>query len=365
MPGNIFVSYRRDDSKHAAGRLVDRLYTEFGPDQLFMDVDSIELGLDFVQVINDRVAACDVMLVIMGPNWIDAVDESGDRRLDNPNDFVRLEVEAALDRDIRVIPVLIDGAQPPRADDLPESLAPLANRQATRLDHISFSSDAEHLTKALARITEKAGSPLPDQITEAEPEPKPPAPDPIAEIEPEPAPASVEPQPSKLFEPTTADPPGFAEDTLLEEEIAEAEISEHATETPSNSQFIGIPEPQQPKAVGGDAPRMTRNEARDVLRRMGSRHDGIDRLGWFAALSPVILGFFLAAMIVLLGLQPGHFSWFGLPGERVAYSLPLIGALAVWSARGMTSRKPVSFKTKTVGGLLFWINVAVVVFAPT
>lgn len=154
MSGNIFVSYRRDDSKHAAGRQVDRLQGEFGEGQLFLDVDNIELGLDFVEVINERVAACDVMLVIIGPHWLSAVGNDGRRRLDDPNDFVRLEVQAALDRNIRVIPLLVDGADPVSADQLPDDLARLANRQFSRLAHESFMDDAGRLTRALARIVE-------------------------------------------------------------------------------------------------------------------------------------------------------------------------------------------------------------------
>lgn len=155
MGGNIFVSYRRDDSKHAAGRLVDRLQAQFDSDRLFLDVDNIELGLDFVEVITERVAACDVMLVIIGPHWLDAKGENGSRRLEDPGDFVRLEIKAALERNIRVIPLLVDGAAPVRAADLPEDLAPLANRQFTRLAHESFAADAERLTSALAHILEK------------------------------------------------------------------------------------------------------------------------------------------------------------------------------------------------------------------
>jgi hypothetical protein len=96
MSGGIFISYRRDDSRHAAGRLVDRLAQAYHRDQLFMDVDAIEPGLDFLKVINEKVAACDVLLAVIGPAWLEARDEVGARRLDNPDDFVRLEIEAAL-----------------------------------------------------------------------------------------------------------------------------------------------------------------------------------------------------------------------------------------------------------------------------
>lgn len=360
MSGNIFVSYRRDDSKHAAGRLVDRLHAEFGPEQLFMDVDSIELGLDFLQVINERVAACDVMLVIMGPNWVGAADGAGNRRLDNPNDFVRLEVEAALARDIRVIPVLVDGAQPPKAEDMPDSLAPLANRQATRLDHISFALDAEHLTKALARITDNAATPVPKPVTDDRPEPE--------------MPPSSKPS-STPFETKAATPPEPAEDTFLDDlieegtakdtlldDITEGGAAEDAPATPSKIQIIGVPDSPSPKPSGGDAPRMTPDEARDVLRRTDSADTGLDRLAWFAALSPIVFGAMLVGAIALFSLQPAHFRWFGLPGEKVAYSLPLIGALLLWSAHRLSARDPASIRAKAVGGLLLGANVVFIVF---
>ena len=150
--GGIFISYRRDDSRHAAGRLVDRLGQKFTREQLFMDVDAIEPGLDFLKVINQKVSACDVMLAVIGPNWLNAADENGKRRLDNPRDFVRMEVEAALARDIRVIPVLVDGAQMPREEQLPAPLRPIVLRNAVRLAHERFGAEADALAKSLASV---------------------------------------------------------------------------------------------------------------------------------------------------------------------------------------------------------------------
>lgn len=152
MAGGIFISYRRDDSRHAAGRLVDRLRQAFNEDQLFMDVDNIGLGLDFVKVLQDKVGACDVMLVVIGPQWLHAQDEQGQRRLDDMHDFVRLEVEVALARDVRVVPIFIDGAQPPRPEELPPSLQPLVRRQATTIAHDRFGADADRIVAALQRI---------------------------------------------------------------------------------------------------------------------------------------------------------------------------------------------------------------------
>lgn len=164
MSGGIFVSYRREDAKHAAGRLVDRLVAAVGRDKLFMDVDNIEPGLDFVKVLNDQVARADVLLALIGPNWLDARDPRGVRRLDNPDDFVRIEIEAALARDIRIVPVLLDGAQMPGADALPSSLHALARRQAVRISHERFAAEADGLAGSLKRALSVADpAPAPEK----------------------------------------------------------------------------------------------------------------------------------------------------------------------------------------------------------
>src|SRR5262245_35399419 len=152
MAGGIFISYRRNDSRHAAGRLVDRLGQTFGHDQLFMDVDAIEPGLDFVQELGHRVDSCDVLLALIGPGWVAAMDEGGRRRLDDPSDFVRLEIETALRRNIRVIPVLLDGASLPPEESLPRGLQPLVRRQAVQIAHERFAADAEGLVRSLETV---------------------------------------------------------------------------------------------------------------------------------------------------------------------------------------------------------------------
>lgn len=151
MPGNVFISYRRDDAAAWAGRLHMALEKHFRRDQLFMDVDSIQAGLDFAKVIDVEVAKCDVMLVVIGKGWLDARDAAGRRRLDDPGDFVRLEVESALRRDIRVVPVLVDGASLPKAQDLPEDMQGLVRRQAVILRHEQFSSDLNVLVGEIGR----------------------------------------------------------------------------------------------------------------------------------------------------------------------------------------------------------------------
>ena len=150
--GGIFVSYRRQESKHFAGRLYDRLADQFGKGQIFIDVDTIELGVDFAEAISRAVAACQVLLAVIGPTWLTITDEQGRRRLDDPDDIVRLEVEAALARDVRVIPILVEGARMPRRDDLPESLAGLARRNALLIRHENFRDDAGRLVTAIERV---------------------------------------------------------------------------------------------------------------------------------------------------------------------------------------------------------------------
>ena len=151
MAGGIFISYRREDAKHAAGRLVDRLVAAVGRDKLFMDVDNIEPGLDFVKVLNEQVGRCDVLLALIGPQWLEARDMSGRRRLDNPGDFVRIEIEAALARDVRVVPVLLDGAEMPPIEALPPALQPLVRRQAVRISHERFAAEADMLAESMKK----------------------------------------------------------------------------------------------------------------------------------------------------------------------------------------------------------------------
>ena len=126
----IFISYRRDDSAGYAGRLYDRLSAHFGTDQVFMDVAGIELGTDFVTAIEQAVGSCKVLIVVIGDEWLTTTDAAGRRRLDDPHDFVRLETSVALEREIRVVPVLVGGALMPRAEELPPELKSLARRQA-------------------------------------------------------------------------------------------------------------------------------------------------------------------------------------------------------------------------------------------
>ena len=145
----IFISYRRDDSAGYAGRLADALEQRFGAGNVFRDVDDIAPGEDFVQRLHAALAECDLMIPVIGPLWLSSADAQGKHRLDDPEDYVRLEIGTALQRGLRVIPVLVDGAGMPRADDLPKAISALPRRQALMLTDGTWDRDVERLCQAL------------------------------------------------------------------------------------------------------------------------------------------------------------------------------------------------------------------------
>lgn len=148
----IFISYRRDDERHAAGRLADELAAVFGAQTLFRDIESIAPGQDFEDALNTALAGCAVMLVVIGRHWLDITDAQGRRRLTQPGDWVRTEVATALRRGIPVVPVLVDGAGLPPARQLPEDLRALAKRRAVELTDGRWRADIEALVQQLAAL---------------------------------------------------------------------------------------------------------------------------------------------------------------------------------------------------------------------
>src|SRR6516225_9031338 len=146
--GGIFISYRREETAAHAGRLYDRLSDHFGEDRVFMDVDSIAIGADFTKAITEAVSGCSILLALIGRHWSAVTDPKGIRRIDYPQDFVRVEIETALQQDIWVVPVLVDRAVLPQAADLPPSLRPLIRRQALELTHTGFRSEVSRLVAA-------------------------------------------------------------------------------------------------------------------------------------------------------------------------------------------------------------------------
>ncbi|HEY6810659.1 MAG TPA: TIR domain-containing protein [Propionibacteriaceae bacterium] len=136
--GRIFISYRRQETAWPAGRLYDVLVEHFPPEQVFKDVDNIDPSDDFVERLTAAVASCDVLLALIGPQWLTITNKKGQRRLDDPEDYVLLEIETALTRKIPVIPILVDEAQMPGADELPPTLVPLVRRNAVEINPLTF-----------------------------------------------------------------------------------------------------------------------------------------------------------------------------------------------------------------------------------
>ncbi len=157
----VFISYRRDDCPGHAGRLYDRLAAQLGRDRVFIDVDSIEPGVDFGDRLAEAVGACGMLIALIGTGWVNATDRDGRRRLDDPADFVRLEIVSGLARSgLRVIPVRVEGAQMPRAEELPPDLKPLARRNALELSHSRWDYDVSRLIEIADRVAGPA-SPQP------------------------------------------------------------------------------------------------------------------------------------------------------------------------------------------------------------
>ena len=154
--GGVFISYRREDSAVTPGGSPISSHSCLGRDNVFFDVDAIPPGRDFVDVLSERVGKCDALVAVIGKHWTSSVDDENRRRLDDPNDFVRVEIAAALVRQVPVIPVLVDGATMPQAVGLPDALKNCSTRrQVIQISLTSFEADAKRLTDALAKIEEE------------------------------------------------------------------------------------------------------------------------------------------------------------------------------------------------------------------
>jgi hypothetical protein len=171
-----FVSYRRGESDAHAGRLADRFIEHFGEHRVFYDVDLTEPGVDFIGQIQSAVDSSEVLLAVIGKNWVTATDSAGQKRLENPHDYVRIEIATALKRNIRVIPVLVQGAAMPSAHELPNDLTPLTRRRAFELHDASWRKEVQHLTTVLENVVgrkEEGGAEPAEQKPHKE-EPSPP-----------------------------------------------------------------------------------------------------------------------------------------------------------------------------------------------
>jgi len=161
---DIFISYRRDDSSGYAGRLYDQMSEHFGPKHVFMDVAAIEAGSDFANVIEEKIATCDALIAIIGRGWLTCKDDQGRLRLQLSDDFVSLEIAAALKRSVEVIPVLVGGATMPRQRDLPPQLQPLARHQAVEISDPHFTRDVADLVEDMETPGGKRKSGLPKNL---------------------------------------------------------------------------------------------------------------------------------------------------------------------------------------------------------
>ena len=184
--GGIFISYRRDDTEPYAGRLRDTLSNHFGTTQVFRDIDRINPGERFPQVIERAVGSCDALVALIGPKWMTVKDENRRRRIDDPKDYLRQEIEAALKRpDVLVVPVLIGSTTMPAPGDLPETLVGLTECHALHLTGENWDDQVARLIKALETVVEapqhddRRPEPVPprrdqrDRPQEREPEPEP------------------------------------------------------------------------------------------------------------------------------------------------------------------------------------------------
>jgi hypothetical protein len=169
----LFISYRRSDSLDVAGRIFDKLASYFGPRAIFKDIASIPLGTDFRSVVLEEVELCDAVLAVIGPEWLSVADSRGVRRLNDPFDHVRLELEVALEHSIPVVPVLVSGAQMPSPAELPASLASLSNRNAISIrPDPDYHRDMDRLIRALESLPAKPTTgyiPRPPTVPDVDP----------------------------------------------------------------------------------------------------------------------------------------------------------------------------------------------------
>lgn len=159
----IFISYRREDTEYPAQSIYEKIVARFGRDSVVFDVDTIPIGFDFRDYLNQEVSKCDVLLAVIGDRWLDILKQ----RLNEPKDFVRIEIQAALERDIPVVPVLVKNASVPSVTDLPPELSELAYKQATE---VRAGSDYQnHLRRLISGLDNLiTGQPSPKDSTQAE-----------------------------------------------------------------------------------------------------------------------------------------------------------------------------------------------------
>ena len=152
----VFLSYRRQDSASFCGRVYDRLIAHFGAANVFRDIDSLAPGDKFAEKIREYISQCDAVIVLIGTQWLSIADAAGRRRLDDPGDFVRMEIVEAAVQEKLVVPALHDGAPMPGPQDLPLEIAFLAQRNAIELTDRHFASDMKQLVDALSKASSES-----------------------------------------------------------------------------------------------------------------------------------------------------------------------------------------------------------------
>lgn len=160
--GKIFISYRREDTSGESGRLKDHLEREFGKGSIFYDVETLEAGLNFDQSIAHALNESQVLLAMIGPHWLKVKDVEGNARIQGVDDWVKKEISLALRRDIRVIPILVNGAKMPKSEDLPDELKELALRNAKEISSSRWTYDVEELAKVLKKLITPVPEPPPN-----------------------------------------------------------------------------------------------------------------------------------------------------------------------------------------------------------
>jgi hypothetical protein len=152
----VFISYRRSDTGRISRLIGDYLESRFGDDRIFMDVFDIDLGIDFHEKLAEKLARCDVMLIVIGPEWLSCEAADGSRRIDKADDYVRIEIEAALGRKIPLVPVFVDGVSAVDSKDLPDELRALAKRNGIQLRQSTFEADLKRLADGLSEVIMKS-----------------------------------------------------------------------------------------------------------------------------------------------------------------------------------------------------------------
>jgi hypothetical protein len=193
----IFISYRHTDSAAYAGRLYDRLKASYGDEQIFRDLD-MDYGIDFVERIEVTISACAVMVVVIGPGWLNARDEAGNRRLDDPDDYVRVEVGSALERSIRVIPVLVGDAKMPVKTDLPDALSALTRRNALKISDDRWDYDVSRLMQTVDTVLQDREAKIAEQPAPTD------EPSTSVVVQPPPSPTPETPEPERKSIPPPA-----------------------------------------------------------------------------------------------------------------------------------------------------------------